>query len=165
MRRVAVFLANEFEDVVGAILTVFLVGVLFYNVILRYLFGQTMPASEELARMLFLWVVFITAAGAARTGGHYRVTAQLLLLPQNVRRYILLVADLFWIALNLVVVYYGVELVLSMFEFPYISPGLQWNYAYVFIIIPVSFLVMTIRVLGRRIEEFKNPDSEQPGLI
>jgi C4-dicarboxylate transporter DctM subunit len=165
MSKVAVFLVDEFEDVVGAILTSFLVLILFYNVVLRYCFGQTMPTSEELARILFIWVVFVTAAGSARNGGHYRVSVHLNIMPLAVRRYLLAFSDLIWVGFCLFTVYYGVKLVASMFEYPYISPSLQLNYAYVYIIIPISFALMSVRVVGRRIKEFKSEEIEGKAVV
>ena len=37
----------------------------FLNVVLRYGFGSGIAASEELSRLLFVWMVMIAAAGAA----------------------------------------------------------------------------------------------------
>ena len=42
----------------------------FVNVVLRYGFGSGIAASEELSRLLFVWMVFIGAAAAYPAGGH-----------------------------------------------------------------------------------------------
>jgi TRAP-type transport system small permease protein len=49
----------------------------FINVVLRYGFGSGIPASEELSRLLFVWMVFIGAAVAYPLGEHMAVTALL----------------------------------------------------------------------------------------
>ena len=46
----------------------------FVNVILRYGFGSGIQTSEELARLLFVWMVFIGAAAAYPRGEHMAVT-------------------------------------------------------------------------------------------
>jgi TRAP-type C4-dicarboxylate transport system permease small subunit len=46
----------------------------FVNVILRYGFGSGIQTSEELARLLFVWMVFIGAAVAYPRGEHMAVT-------------------------------------------------------------------------------------------
>ncbi|PXW99224.1 TRAP-type C4-dicarboxylate transport system permease small subunit [Sphaerotilus hippei] len=47
----------------------------FVNVVLRYGFGDGLPASEELSRLLFVWMVFIGAAAAYPAGEHMAFTS------------------------------------------------------------------------------------------
>lgn len=47
----------------------------FINVVLRYGFGSGVAASEELARLLFVWMVFIGAAAAYPSGEHMAFTS------------------------------------------------------------------------------------------
>ncbi|MEO7160528.1 MAG: TRAP transporter small permease subunit [Polaromonas sp.] len=47
----------------------------FINVVLRYGFGSGMPASEELSRLLFVWMVFIGATAAYPAGEHMAFTS------------------------------------------------------------------------------------------
>ena len=46
----------------------------FLNVVLRYGFGSSLAASEELSRLLFVWMVFIGAAAAYPRGEHMAFT-------------------------------------------------------------------------------------------
>ena len=47
----------------------------FINVVLRYGFSSGIPASEELSRLLFVWMVFIGATAAYPAGEHMAFTA------------------------------------------------------------------------------------------
>lgn len=47
----------------------------FVNVVLRYGFGSGIAASEELSRLLFVWMVFIGAAAAYPRGEHMAFTS------------------------------------------------------------------------------------------
>ena len=49
----------------------------FVNVVLRYGFGSGIAASEELSRLLFVWMVFIGAAAAYRRLRHARLTRRM----------------------------------------------------------------------------------------
>lgn len=60
----------------GLCLAVMAVSV-FVNVVLRYGFGDGVPASEELSRLLFVWMVFIGATAAYPLGEHMAFTALL----------------------------------------------------------------------------------------
>jgi gluconokinase len=52
----------------------------FLNVVLRYGFGAGIPATEELSRLLFVWMVFIGAAAAYPRGEHMAFTSLVALL-------------------------------------------------------------------------------------
>ena len=58
----------------AACLAVMAVAV-FINVVLRYGFGSGIAASEELSRLLFVWMVFIGAAAAYPAGEHMAFTS------------------------------------------------------------------------------------------
>ena len=47
----------------------------FINVVLRYGFGSGIAASEELSRLLFVWLVFIGATAAYPAGEHMAFTS------------------------------------------------------------------------------------------
>jgi TRAP-type C4-dicarboxylate transport system permease small subunit len=47
----------------------------FVNVVLRYGFGSGVAASEELSRLLFVWMVFMGAAAAYPAGEHMAFTS------------------------------------------------------------------------------------------
>jgi TRAP-type C4-dicarboxylate transport system permease small subunit len=49
----------------------------FLNVVLRYGFGSGIAASEELSRLLFVWMVFIGATAAYPLGQHMAFTSLL----------------------------------------------------------------------------------------
>lgn len=49
----------------------------FVNVVMRYGFGSGVAASEELSRLLFVWMVFIGATAAYPKGEHMAFTSLL----------------------------------------------------------------------------------------
>jgi TRAP-type C4-dicarboxylate transport system permease small subunit len=64
------------NTLMAACLAVMAVSV-FVNVVLRYGFGSGVAASEELSRLLFVWMVFIGAAAAYPQGEHMAFTSLL----------------------------------------------------------------------------------------
>jgi gluconokinase len=64
------------ETVMAATLAVMAFAV-FLNVVLRYGFGSGIAASEELSRLLFVWMVFIGATAAYPLGEHMAFTSLL----------------------------------------------------------------------------------------
>jgi TRAP-type transport system small permease protein len=57
----------------------------FVNVVLRYGFGSGIAASEEISRLLFVWMVFIGATAAYPAGEHMAFTSLLALLKDKPR--------------------------------------------------------------------------------
>ena len=55
----------------------------FVNVVLRYGFGSGVAASEELSRLLFVWMVFIGATAAYPAGEHMAFTSLVGLLKDK----------------------------------------------------------------------------------
>ncbi len=55
----------------------------FLNVVLRYGFGSGIAASEELSRLLFVWMVFLGAAAAYPAGEHMAFTSLVALLRKR----------------------------------------------------------------------------------
>ena len=62
----------------------------FVNVVLRYGFGSGVAASEELSRLLFVWMVFIGATAAYPLGEHMAFTSLLLPLRNKPRALLLM---------------------------------------------------------------------------
>ena len=55
----------------------------FLNVVLRYGFGSGIAASEELSRLLFVWMVFLGAAASYPAGEHMAFTSLVGLLRKR----------------------------------------------------------------------------------
>ena len=65
---------KPFDMAMAACLAV-MATIVFINVVLRYGFGSGVAASEELSRLLFVWMVFIGATAAYPAGQHMAFTS------------------------------------------------------------------------------------------
>jgi TRAP-type C4-dicarboxylate transport system permease small subunit len=63
-----------------------MVVLVFGNVVLRYLFSTGFAAAEELARLMFVWLIFLGAILALRRHGHLGVEMVQAKLPRPLRR-------------------------------------------------------------------------------
>lgn len=71
---------SRFVETLMALCLAVMALAVFVNVVLRYGFGTGISASEELSRLLFVWMVFIGAAAAYPRGEHMTFTALLVAL-------------------------------------------------------------------------------------
>jgi len=138
---------NNFEEVMGAFFLTSTVMFLFLQVIFRYVVGKSLPWTEELSRFAFLGLVYIGTALAAKTRSHIRVTAQFKILPEKMQNFMVMLADLIWIVFNCVVIWQGILMYQSMSQFPLISPVLDWDLKYLFLVIPMCFALQIYRIL------------------
>lgn len=138
---------DNLESYVCQILLSFFVIILFLQIALRVCFDYVIPWSEEISRFAFVWFVFFGAAYAARLAAHNRVTIQFKLFPSIVQDVAIIITDLIWIVFNLVLIKKSIEVIQDLTEFPYMSPALEWSMAYVYWIFPISFGLMTIRII------------------
>ncbi len=67
--------AYRLADTLMAVTLAVMACAVFLNVVLRYGFGSGVAASEELSRLLFVWMVFIGATAAYPLGEHMAFTS------------------------------------------------------------------------------------------
>ena len=91
--------------------------------------------------------MFFGAAYAARLAAHNRVTFQFKIFPKIVGDVSTFISDLIWIGFNCVMIYYSVIVIKEGFEFPEYSPTLDWVMAYIFMVFPIAFSLMIIRII------------------
>jgi TRAP-type C4-dicarboxylate transport system permease small subunit len=93
MKRVADLLERVTEWIMALMLAV-MVGLVFGNVVLRYVFNSGIVAAEEIARLMFVWLVFLGATVALRHQRHLGLEILQSRLPVKVRRACAVIAHL-----------------------------------------------------------------------
>lgn len=69
------------SQVAGALAALVMVGSLLLGVFYRYVLGDSLVWSGEIASLAFTWTVFLFASALVRAGGHVRVTLLVDALP------------------------------------------------------------------------------------
>ena len=139
------------EILIGLGLTV-LVLFVGYSVAARYLLSRSMAFSDEFARLLFVWLVFVGSAVALGRNEHIGVGIVTTRMPPGVRRYADLITDAAILVLSSVLLWSGYLAVQSATgqRLPVMRISTAWMYAAV----PVSALLMIgygIRNLTRHV--------------
>ncbi len=150
------FLDNNIEEILITILCSALVISLVFTVIVRYGVPSLSMAShwaEEIAGFSFIWMLYFGASLATRKGAHFRVAAQFNLLPAKLRKYAMLPGNIIWLWLNYLVIKYGILLAKTAMEE---SLSLQIPMRYVYVIIPLSFSLITFRLIQHTIRMLKS---------
>lgn len=121
------------------------------------LMGVSLAGGEELARTVFVYFAYTSAAYATRLSVHARLSAHLRRLPPRVARLCLFAGDAVWLAFNGLMCVKGVEAMLTLRAFPYTTPVLGWQLSWVYAVFPLTFGLMALHVLHAMIQRLRSP--------
>jgi TRAP-type C4-dicarboxylate transport system permease small subunit len=130
---------NPVELACGGLMAA-ITGVVFLQVVSRYVFSYPFDWPEELARYLFIWVALLGAAVALKRGAHFSIDALVKRLPAGLRLIVPLSIHVILAAFTLVVAVKGFQLAMRVSE--QLSSGLEIPMTYPYLSVPVSFAVM-----------------------
>lgn len=127
----------------------------FYQVVSRYVFHQSLSYSEELARYLFVWMVFLGLPVVARQGGHMAVGVLASRLQGGALRFMKVVALLLSLAFMVIMTWQGYRMIiLSSWQ---TSPALGLRMSAVYWVIPFGCGVMVLNQLVELLDLLKGP--------
>lgn len=153
---------RNLEQYFCAFLMVLMVSCLGAQVFFRFVLNASLTWSEELSRFAFIWLVYMGAVLGAKERIHIRVTAFHRLLPAAARGWVIPAADLLWVAINLTFAWQGALQVGHLLRFSYISPAMQWNMAFIYSVVPIGFLLMSLRILEGYWRDWRQGTLGQP---
>ncbi len=152
-------LYDHFEEITGGTLLIVLCLVATLQVVGRYVFSSPLAWTEELATIVFAWLVFIGCALALKKREHFVIEVFVDLLPDASQRLVRRLA----LALVLLVagglVFFGIRL--CIFNAHVRTPVLEISRAWIYAAVPVGGLLMLLRCLP----QFRDPqpDNHDPG--
>jgi C4-dicarboxylate transporter DctQ subunit len=122
-------------------------GLLFVNVVLRYIFRDPIPWAEEISIYLIVWIVFVGGSVAVRTRGHIAIDLlPLMLSPANRRRLAIGVAVVM-AAFFAVFFYYSGAHTLRIRAGGQVMPVLQAPMWLTYLAMPVGSFLMGLRTV------------------
>lgn len=118
-----------------------MVGIIFVNVVLRYIFDSGLMWSEEVALLLAVWFIFIAMSLGVKQNLHINIS----LIPDKrisagFRRVLVLAKSLVVLVVAVVMLVYGWKL--AAMTMSSIMPATLWPAGLLYAILPVSAVVM-----------------------
>ncbi|MBO4368889.1 MAG: TRAP transporter small permease [Desulfovibrio sp.] len=130
----------------------------FGQVITRYCFGFTPHFGEELARYLFVWVVFLSLPLVAKHGGHMCIETITSRVHGLTLKVLTILADIFTITFLTIMTWNGILMVeRTSFQ---TSPALMIPMSWVYVVIPFGCGVMLCYVTAHFFRVLKTPASD-----
>lgn len=141
INRVADWLENTFVTALMLLATVTAI----VQVAARYVFNNSLYWSEELILYSLITMSFLTMGMGVRYAAHISVDAGLAFVGPTAARIMHIIAALMGLCFALVLVYYGYRLSQNTMRMGQLSPAMRIPVGYVYLIIPISGVLMALR--------------------
>jgi C4-dicarboxylate transporter DctQ subunit len=131
-------------DGVTILLLTILLLVVGAQILTRYVLNHSLFWSEELARYLFIYLVFIGSAIVLRRKGHIEVSFFVDSLPPGLRRGIAILSDLLLLSFAGIVLIQGVRLAAMVWTVPTAAMLMPWTFVYLGIVVGMAAMVLAV---------------------
>lgn len=128
-------------------------GVIFLQVIMRYVFRNSLTWSEEVVRYLYVWQTWIGVSYAARNGSHLRITMIKDRLPEKGQKALEAFVAVVWVGFAIFVMLQGLSAVHTIASFGQRSSALRIPMQICYMSIPVGMVLMSVRLIERTVKD------------
>ena len=148
---------NKIVEWFLVILMLLLVGDVLLQVISRYLLENAISFTDELAGFLLMWVALAGAAYVTGRGEHLAISLMIEKVSARQKTVLAMVIDLLILFFAiLVLVIGGIWLVYTRFYLGQVSASLEIPLGYVYLILPLSGLLMCVYILDDLISKLRS---------
>lgn len=146
---------DKFEDTSVTILYGLMVVVIFLQVFFRFVVKSSLPWSEEVARYIMAYAIFIGAAIAAKEGAHIGILAVVNKFPKSAEKYTKTFAMLVSFIFSVVLIYLAFLIVQFLVVTGQKSPALRIPIWMAYLSVPLGAVLMSIRFFQAAMIQFK----------
>ncbi|WP_096437328.1 TRAP transporter small permease [Alteribacter populi] len=151
--RIIRWLDEHIEEVLLVIFSSIMIFIIALQVFMRYVIGDSLAWSEELARFSFIWLVYIGISYGIKKQRHIKVDVMLVLFKERGKIILNMISNVIFLAFAVVVVYYGNEIATRILELGQRSPGLGVPMGFVYLATPVGMGLTIIRLIQQLIQQ------------
>lgn len=154
-------LKKAFDNLIEGICAVLMVAlavVVFIQVFNRFVLQTPLAWSEDLAMLLYQWVVFVGAALGVKRLRHFGIELVVRQFPEGWRHRIELLTPLVMLGVAVVMIVQGYTLLMLNVNRTFSTMDLSYTWA--FLPIPLGGLLIIIYLIQVEIERWKQPVKE-----
>jgi len=156
------FIDDRFEEIIGVTVLAVVVTLVFAGVSLRLTLKSGMPWQEEISRILYVLVVYLGASFGMKSKDHIRITFLVNMLPKTGQKIMRLITDIIWAGFNIIIIVISLRVYQNMQRFLGESAVLRIPLHYIFLIIPIGFALLTLRLIQGYIQRKGQPELDLP---
>lgn len=129
MKKLINFL-NKLEEITLVSMFCVMVLIIFVQVVMRYVFNNSLSWSEELGKFIFVWISWVGISIGARKNEHIKITMLTDKLSPKMSHIINIVSEMVVMSICFVTVFYGISLIISQANiyFAGIKISMSWGY-------------------------------------
>ena len=146
------WLDRNFEEKLLVILLIVTVTLTFIQVVMRYIFHNSLAWSEELARYLFLYLIWIGAAYAVKREQHLRIEIILNRIPKEKLKTFENFIYFIWLGFSVFLFISSLNMTMDVFASGQLSPVMRIPMGYAYISIPLGTGLMCFRIIQKMLE-------------
>ena len=148
-------------EAVSALMVVALTVIVFLQVFNRFVLKTPLAWSEDLAMLLFQWVVFLGAAIGVKRLRHFGIELLVRRLPLRVRHGVELLTPVVMAIVALVMIFQGWTLL--TFNRTRIYPTMDLSYTWAFLPIPLSGLLILVYLVQLEVRRWRQGSHAEGG--
>ena len=137
---------DKAEDICLVSMFVLMVAFIFLQVIMRFVFNNSLTWSEELGKFIFVWISWLGISIAERKNEHIKITLVTDRLSPKWRVVCEILASICMLLILGVIVYYGVQLVIFQQRVHYAGIKISTSWGYLSLVLGCGFMIL--RVIG-----------------
>jgi len=149
LKRFLKLLDDHAEEIVLVILMACMSVIIGVQVFMRYVMKSSLSWSEEIARYMFIWLIYIGISYGVKTDRHINVDAVRRILPKKVNAIVSAISDIIFLIFSILLVVEGLKVTTKIFASGQRTPALQIPMGYIYMAVPLGFTLVTIRLLQK----------------
>ena len=149
-----------FEEVLCAVCLAAMSSCIMLQVVLRYVFGEASAWVEEVSIIGMIGGVYFGAALAVRNKEHLRIVFLLNMMPKRMKTVAIIVADILWMGFLVFLLLQSFLFMELLFSTHHILPGLGIENRWPHLIIPISLVLMIVRMVQVYVRWIMKKDKE-----
>lgn len=151
--KVLKWLDDNLEETLMGISLWAIVIIMGLQVIMRYIFKQSIPWSEEMSRYFFIWLTFVGISYAVHNNSHIRLDIVETLFPK-LRKPLEYIGDIVFFIFCIYMLKPGLSVITFLKTSNQLSPALQTPMYLVYISLLVGLFLTIFRLLQKYIKRF-----------
>lgn len=166
LKRVAHWLDGNIERVVILLSYSAMAGIIFVEVIRRFLLNQQVPWSTTIPVLLFLWVTWFGASYNVRRRTHLSLTEIRARLPYKLQFACFILDAFLWLLFAVIVIYFTINQTYLAYDNFAIVGGtddvMEWWF---YLATPLAWCLIIIRVVQNLLEDIQRYKNNEPFIM
>lgn len=157
LKKVLKLIDDKLEEYFLVVTMIAMVVIIFLQIVMRYVFNNSLSWSEEIARYIFLWQIWVGLSYGVKCSKHIRVEIIKYYLSSKGKKIVEIIATIIWIAFGIFLFYRAGVVMNKVYASGQLAPATSlpmWiPYASVF----VGVGLMLFRLFQKAFYDIKTP--------